>query len=48
MLTEGDLLRWHEVYTDRQEHWLEMLAEGLELAPEVLRGILEQNSKVST
>ncbi len=48
MLTEGDLLRWHEGYTDRQEHWLEMLAEGLELAPEFLKGILEQNSMVRT
>ena len=48
MLTEGDLLRWHEGYTERQAHWLEMLAEGLELAPEFLKGILEQNSKVST
>ena len=47
MLTEGDLLRWHEGYTERQTHWLEMLAEGLELAPEFLKGILEQNSKVS-
>jgi CBS domain-containing protein len=48
MLTEGDLLRWHEGYTERQAHWLEMLAEGLELAPEFLKGILEQNSKVHT
>jgi CBS domain-containing protein len=48
MLTEGDLLRWHEGYTERQEHWLEMLSEGLELAPEFLKGILEQNSKVHT
>jgi len=48
MLTEGDLLRWHEGYSERQAHWLEMMAEGLELAPEFLQGILEQNSKVST
>ena len=48
MLTEGDLLRWHEGYTERQTHWLEMLAEGLELAPEFLKGVLEQNSKVSS
>ena len=32
MLSEGDLLRWHEGYTDRQAHWLEMLAEGQHLA----------------
>ncbi len=48
MLTEGDLLRWHEGYTERQAHWLEMLSDGLELAPEFLKGILEQNSKVHT
>jgi hypothetical protein len=47
MLTEGDLLHWHEGYAERQTHWLEMLAEGLELAPEFLKGILEQNSKIS-
>jgi hypothetical protein len=48
MLSEGDLLRWHEGYTDRQAHWLEVLAEGQHLAPEFLRGIQEQNRKVST
>jgi CBS domain-containing protein len=48
MLTEGDLLRWHEGYSHQQAHWLEMLAEGLELAPDFLKGILEQNSMVRT
>ena len=47
IISEGDLLRWHEGYTERQTHWLEMLAEGVDLAPEFLRGIQEQNRKVS-
>src|SRR5215471_1777767 len=48
ILSGSDLLRWHEGYTDRQAHWLEMLAEGQHLAPEFLRGIQEQNRKVNT
>ena len=48
MLSEGDLLRWHEGYSDRQTHWLDKLAEGVELAPEFLKGIQEQNRKVNT
>ena len=48
MLSEGDLVRWHEGYTERQARWLDMLAEGTELAPEFLAGIREQNRKVST
>ena len=48
MLSGSDLLRWHEGHTDRQAHWLEMLAEGQHLAPEFLRGIQEQNRKVNT
>ena len=48
MLSEGDLIRWHEGYTERQARWLDMLAEGTELAPEFLTGIREQKRKVST
>jgi CBS domain-containing protein len=46
MVSEGDLLRWHEGYTERQTRWLQTLAEGLELAPEFLKGIQEQNRKI--
>jgi CBS domain-containing protein len=48
ILGDGDLLRWHEGFTDRQAHWLEMLGEGQPLAPEFLSGIREQNRKVSS
>ena len=46
MLSEGDLVRWHEGHTDRQRHWLEMLAEGTDLAPAFLDAIREQRHKV--
>jgi CBS domain-containing protein len=48
LLSDDDLLRWHAGFTDRQAHWLDMLAEGQDLAPEFLSGIQEQNRKVST
>lgn len=48
MLTEGDLLRWHDSYTDRQARWLDMLADGLDLAPTFLEGIREQNCRVKS
>ncbi|MBV9251152.1 MAG: CBS domain-containing protein [Acetobacteraceae bacterium] len=46
MLSEGDLLRWHEGYTERQARWLDMLAEGTDLAPSFLERIKEQHRKV--
>lgn len=48
MLSEGDLVRWHEGYTERQARWLDMLAEGHNLAPAFLEGIQEQHRKVKT
>lgn len=48
MITEGDLMRWHEGYTERQARWLDMLAEGTELAAEFLEGIQQQNRKVKS
>jgi len=48
MLSEGDLVRWHEGYTEHQTHWLEMLAEGTNLAPEFLAGIRQQRHKVKS
>jgi CBS domain-containing protein len=47
MMSEGDLVRWHEGYTERQARWLDMLAEGSDLAPMFLEGIREQHRKVS-
>jgi predicted transcriptional regulator len=43
VLSEGDLVRWHEGYTERQARWLDMLAEGGHLAPAFLEGIREQH-----
>ena len=48
VLSEGDLVRWHEGYTERQARWLDMLAEGGHLAPAFLEGIREQHRKVHT
>jgi CBS domain-containing protein len=46
VMSEGDLVRWHEGYSERQAHWLDMLADGFELAPAFLEGIQEQRRKV--
>ncbi len=46
ILSEGDLLRWHEGYSERQSLWLDALAEGSTLAPDLLDAIREQNRKV--
>ena len=48
IMSEGDLVRWHEGYTERQAHWLDMLADGFELAPAFLEGIQEQQRKVKS
>ncbi len=48
MISEGDLVRWHEGYTDRQARWLDMLADGFELAPAFVEGIREQSHRVKS
>ena len=48
MLSEGDLVRWHEGHSDRQSRWLDMLAEGYDLAPDFLEGIKSQQRKVKS
>ncbi|HET7880141.1 MAG TPA: CBS domain-containing protein [Acetobacteraceae bacterium] len=48
ILSEGDLVRWHEDYSERQARWLDMLADGFHLAPEFLNGVREQHRKVKT
>ncbi len=48
MISEGDLVRWHEGYSGRQARWLDMLAEGTELAPAFLKEIQDQNRKVKS
>jgi CBS domain-containing protein len=46
MLTEGDLVRWHEGYSEKQARWLDMLAEGGNLAPSFLARIRDEQYKV--
>lgn len=46
MLTEGDLVRWHEGYSEKQAQWLDMLAEGGNLAPAFLESIRNERNKV--
>jgi len=48
MISEGDLVRWHEGLTERQGRWLDMLADGFELAPAFLEGINDQHRKVQS
>jgi CBS domain-containing protein len=48
MLSEGDLVRWHEGYTEKQGRWLDMLAEGGDLAPQFLQELKEQRRKVKS
>lgn len=48
MISEGDLVRWHEGLNERQGRWLDMLADGFELAPTFLQGIREQHRKVQS
>ncbi|MCW3473604.1 CBS domain-containing protein [Limobrevibacterium gyesilva] len=47
MLTEGDLLRWHGEFTEKQAWWLEHLADGYDLAPTFLGALRSQSRKVS-
>ena len=46
MLSEGDLVRWHEGYSAKQMRWLDMLADGFQLAPSFLEGIRTERHKV--
>jgi CBS domain-containing protein len=46
MMSEADLLRWHEGFSEREARWLDLLAEGYCLAPDFLREIQEQRRKI--
>ncbi len=48
VLTEGDLMRWHEGYSEKQARWLDMLAEGGHLAPGFLANIRDERHKVKS
>jgi CBS domain-containing protein len=46
VLSEGDLVRWHEGITEKQAHWLDLLADGFELAPSFVESIRAQHNTV--
>jgi CBS domain-containing protein len=46
MISEGDVLGWHEEFSDREGRWFDLLADGFELAPDFLREVQEQHRKI--
>ena len=46
IVTEGDLVRWHEGSSEREQHWLDMLAEGLQPASAFVEAIRAEHHKV--
>ena len=46
MMSEGDVLGWHEGFSEREARWFDLLSEGFELAPDFLREVQEQHRKV--
>jgi len=46
MMSEGDVLGWHEEFSEREARWFDLLSEGFELAPNFLREIQEQHRKI--
>jgi CBS domain-containing protein len=48
MMSEGDVLAWHEGFSEREARWFDLLAEGFDLAEDFLRQVQEQRRKVKT
>jgi len=46
MMSEGDVLGWHEGFSAREARWFDLLAEGFELAADFLREVQEQHRKI--
>jgi CBS domain-containing protein len=46
IISEGDLLRWHEGYSERQARWLDLLADGFEVASAFLEELQKEHRKV--
>ncbi len=46
IVSENDLLQWSDEPGEKQSWWLNMLAEGTELAPDFLALIKSENEKV--
>jgi CBS domain-containing protein len=48
IVTENDLLKWSDEPSEKQAWWLNMLAEGFELAPDFLDIVRSEREKVRT
>jgi CBS domain-containing protein len=48
IVTENDLLQWSDEPSEKQAWWLNMLAEGFELAPDFLDLVRSEREKVRT
>jgi len=46
IVTEADLVRWHDADADKQAWWLHMLAEGFNLNPSFLDYVRSEQDKV--
>ena len=46
MMSEGDVLRCHEGFSEREARWFDLLAEGFELAPDFLQEVQKQHRKI--
>jgi CBS domain-containing protein len=46
MITEGDLVRWHEDLPEREATWLDMLGDGFEIAPAFLEALRAERHTV--
>ena len=46
IFSEGDLVRWTEDLGERQSWWLNMLADGFDLAPEFLEQVRSEHARV--
>ncbi|MBV8401321.1 MAG: CBS domain-containing protein [Acetobacteraceae bacterium] len=46
IITEGDLVRWHEGSSEREQRWLDMLAEGLQPASAFVEAIRAEHNRV--
>jgi CBS-domain-containing membrane protein len=46
MMSEADVIRWHEGFSDREARWLDLLADGADLAHDFLREMREQHRQI--
>jgi CBS domain-containing protein len=46
IMSEGDVLGWHEGFSEREARRFDLLAEGFELAPDFLKEVQEQRRKI--